>query len=150
MMMMIKVLITGKLLYVSEKVGFRKSSETIKKKKIHKNTFYWVFVNRIRCKISFQRFLLGREWKCHSEGKEKLHSHLHFNKKLLSAAQYYKDVIKITLLLDDWLGIQALFYKIWQDRLHKRLMDAVNTLPQSTGISKLVSPVTKNMEVEGN
>lgn len=36
MMMMIKVLITGKLLYVSEKVGFRKSSETIKKKKYTK------------------------------------------------------------------------------------------------------------------
>jgi len=60
--------------------------------------------------------------------KVKLHSHLHFNKKPLSATQYYKDVIKIMLLLDDRLSIQLLFCKIGQHRLYKRLRNDVNTL----------------------
>lgn len=31
-----------------------------------------------------------------------------------------------------------------------RLRDVVNTFPQNTGISKLISPVAENVEVEGN
>ena len=80
----------------------------------------------------------------------KLHSHLHFNKKPLSVAQYYKDVIKIMLLLDDWLRIQLLFCKIGQDRLYKRLGDDVNTLPRNTGVSKIISPVVEKVEVKGS
>lgn len=64
-----------------------------------------------------------------SEGKVKLHSHLHLSKKPLSVAPYYKDIIKITLILDDQLSIQLLFCKTGQDRLYKRLKDDVNTLP---------------------
>lgn len=48
----------------------------------------------------------------------KVHRRSHFNKKPLSVAQYYKDVIKILLPLDDQLNIQLLFYKIGADRLY--------------------------------
>lgn len=88
-------------------------------------------MNRIRLKNCFYRFLFGREWRCPSEGKVKLHRHLHFNKKPLSVAQHYKDVIKIMLLLDDRLCIQLLFCKIGRDRLYKRSSSDVNTLPQN-------------------
>lgn len=107
-------------------------------------------MNRIKLKSSFYRFLLGREWRCRSEGKVKPHSHLHFSKKPLSVAQHYKDVIKIMLLLDDWLCIQLLFCKTGQDRLYKRSSSDVNTLPQNTGISKITHPVVENVEVKGS
>lgn len=80
----------------------------------------------------------------------KLDSHLHFNKEPLSVAQYYKDVIKITLLLDDRLSIQVLFCKTGQDRLYKRLRGDVNTLQGITAVSKIVSPVVENVEVKGS
>lgn len=83
-----------------------------------------------------------------SEGKVKLHSHLHLSKKPLSVAQYYKDIIKIKLILDDQLSIPLLFCKIGQDRLYKRLKDDVNTLPQNTGVSKIIPPVVENWKLK--
>lgn len=94
-------------------------------------------------------FILYREWGYLSESNVKVHRYLHFNKKPLSVAQYYKDVIKITLLLDDQLSIQRLFCKTGQDRLHKRLGNGMNSLPWNTGVSKIISPVVENVELKG-
>lgn len=75
-------------------------------------------------------------WGYLSESNVKVHRHLHINKKPPSVAQYYKDVIKIMVLLDYQLSIQLLFCKTGQDRLHKRLGNDMNSLPWNRGVFK--------------